>query len=718
MYPSNQDYKLALMIGADSFRTLENIEILSHPLYPTEPWFATGGLAIVFKIKYQGKLFALKCFTKESAERQERLLAISDYLKQNPNPYFVDFTYLENELWVENENGGEGYPVVLMEWVEGLTLDNYLKKVCANEDKPTLKRLYDNFGRLILWIQAQPIAHGDLKHDNILVMFDGQLKLIDYDGMYIPAFRGLKATELGSPCYQHPLRTAEYFNENLDDFSLLILQITLLAFETEPYLFFEHFNGDGLLFKDYNFKNFKNSNLKTKLWGIGNAILPLLSTLLVKNLIKKDKINFSPYLIFLENQSEDLPNVPKWLNYLLVEEKTTITDFLSEFYQFKNTELLEKNIEKWDWNGLSRNQNLPWSIDFIEKYEYKWDWGVLSRNKDLPWSIEFIEKYKSEWYWDKLSYNENLPWSIEFIEKYKEKWDWGELSHNKNLPWSIEFIEKYEEKWDWNGLSRHLNFPWSIEFIEKHQSKWDWDGLSCNENLPWSIEFIEKFKEKWFWGVLGFRKNLPWSIEFIEKFKEKWFWSALSYNKNLPWSIEFIEKYKEKWFWGGLSCNTNLPWSIEFIGKYDENWDWNFLSQNINLPWSIEFIEKYKSKWYWDKLSYNENLPWSIEFIENYKEKWDWSRLSRHLNFDWSTEFIEKYESKWDWDRLSINENLPHTDFFLDKYYIKLKWDFVLTTFLKDYIDINSLSGYVLSKFTDVNIEKYMNDWDVEPSIF
>lgn len=287
------------MIGADSFRTLEGIEAIPHPMYPNEPWFATGGLAIVFKVKYKSKPYALKCFTKEVAERQYRLSKISEYLKENPSDYFVDFTYYDNEIWVQNETGGQGYPVVLMEWVEGQTLDNYLKDKCEAEDIPALKALYDTFGHLAIWLQAQPIAHGDLKHDNIIVLPNGQLKLIDYDGIYLPAFTGLKATELGSPCYQHPLRTADYFNEDLDGFSLLILQTTLLAFETQPSLFLEYFNGDGLLFKDSDFEDFERTEIKRSLWKLPNALLPILISYLQSNCKQLVLIDLTAYLLHI-----------------------------------------------------------------------------------------------------------------------------------------------------------------------------------------------------------------------------------------------------------------------------------------------------------------------------------------------------------------------------------------------------------------------------------
>ena len=39
------------------------------------------------------------------------------------------------------------------------------------------------------------IAHGDLQHGNIIVQDDGTIRLVDYDGCYVPELAGLKSNE-------------------------------------------------------------------------------------------------------------------------------------------------------------------------------------------------------------------------------------------------------------------------------------------------------------------------------------------------------------------------------------------------------------------------------------------------------------------------------------------------------------------------------------------
>ncbi len=747
MYPSNQDYKLALMIGADSFRTLENIEILSHPLYPTEPWFATGGLAIVFKIKYQGKLFALKCFTKESAERQERLLAISDYLKQNPNPYFVDFTYLENELWVENENGGEGYPVVLMKWVEGLTLDNYLKKVCANEDKPTLKRLYDNFGRLILWIQAQPIAHGDLKHDNILVMPDGQLKLIDYDGMYIPAFRGLKATELGSPCYQHPLRTAEYFNENLDDFSLIILQITLLAFETEPYLFFDHFNGDGLLFKSESFLEVEKFNII----GKNNKHLDVLLSLWRRACYSYEvvpTINLSFYL----NIKKIILNDWGWILELIEDKKilNLIVILISGNYNFKSEDLIIKHKEKWAWNfnrptyhspkalyGLVANPNIQWSEKLIEifrneKWVITWEnkeessflrkafdtyyltdylktplikedlakkandyWDDMAKKLNWKWTIELIESLKIRINWDYISGNTEINFSKILLITFQNYFNWNILSRNKNILWSEDLIELFKDKLDWKYFSSIESNIFSKAFISKYQDYLDMEVLSQNKIIYRSEELIDYFKDRLDWKALSASEYIYWTEKLLIKFEDKFIWKDRPKINNIEWTVNIIERFKDMLDWNYFSEIVPNEIFIDLnISVYDKYWIYYILSSNKNILWTEKIINSLEKKIDWFELSKNENIQWTESLFKVYKNRWDWERLSYNKSIPFNSILIENFIHNWDWRGLSLNKKIRASEELLDLYKDLLDWDI-----LSDFKWYGQFSDEIIDKF-------------------
>lgn len=735
MLPTTQEYKISLMIGQDSFRTLEGVEVIPNPNYPDEPWYSTGGLAIVFKLKLKDKLYALKCFYTEANERQERLGLIAAYLKQNPSPYFVDFTYLENELWVETANDeGQGYPVVLMEWVEGKTLDNYLEQICTQNNTPALKNLYFQFCNLAWWLQQQPIAHGDIKHDNLIVTPDGKLKLIDYDGVFVPALRGRKANEMGSPCYQHPKRDAYFFDKNLDDFSLLVLQITLLALQHQPKFFTEHYNGDGIILKDSDYQNFAQSPIKTILWQLPEVKIPLLLSQLQGNINNLNAIDLMPLLqdvawinwLVGGQKDEELEFERKRLKEVVLKDKLNVIWRRLFFVQVTKNYPLTKNLldkykNNWFWDNISENTKIIWSVELLETFENRWNWWNLSKNSGLPWGKSLIEKYKSKWNWLQLSQNIYLPWSEGLIEEYKDYWDWRCLSGNSRLPWTLELIEKYENKWNWGDLGfsyKGENLPWTIDFIEKYKYRWKWEQLSANENLSWSLELIEKYKSKWNWEKLSSNNNLPWSIEFIDEHKDKWNWGygGLSDNLGLPWTMSLIEKYKDKWDWNSmnsLSSNRKLPWSIELIEKYKHKWGWVTLSSNKGIPWSVELLIEFEDKWSWNYLATNDALPWSENLFHRFFNKWGWGKftefgdyagtreykgLSNKEHSFWTLEIIEQSIYLLDWGILSKNNSIPWSIAFIDKYINKWSYNKPLYPLLQNILGNESWKRLILNK--------------------
>ena len=221
-YPLISEYIEAIKSAEDNFEELSYL----RPVLDDDglPIMTSGNFAVVFKMKDEtmGKLYALKCFTKEQQGREEAYHQIAEELKNVDSPYLVSLRYLEKELFVDTEQTDETeFPVLLMDWVEGKTLDKYLRENLDN--KYALEMLAYRFSQLAQWLIPQPFAHGDLKPDNILVREDGALVLVDYDGMYVPTMKGQKARELGSPDFRHPLRTENDFDEHIDDFPLIVL---------------------------------------------------------------------------------------------------------------------------------------------------------------------------------------------------------------------------------------------------------------------------------------------------------------------------------------------------------------------------------------------------------------------------------------------------------------------------------------------------------------
>ncbi|WP_205421768.1 hypothetical protein [Aeromonas hydrophila] len=120
------------------------------------------------------------------------------------------------------------YPIVKMAWAQGQTLAEFLENEYRNPQ--SLQRLRQALANLADFLEKNQISHGDIQPENIMVSAGGStIQLIDYDGMYVEALQSSKATELGQVNFQHPKRTANDFNEKLDRFSFLTLDVALQA---------------------------------------------------------------------------------------------------------------------------------------------------------------------------------------------------------------------------------------------------------------------------------------------------------------------------------------------------------------------------------------------------------------------------------------------------------------------------------------------------------
>ena len=245
----------------------------------------------------------MKCFTKDQEHRTESYRLIAEELKQVDSEYLTSLQYLENELFVDSgQTSQTEFPVVLMDWVEGKTLDKYLREHL--DDEYELEMLAYSFSQLAQWIISQPFAHGDLKPDNILVREDGTLVLVDYDGMYVPAMQGQKARELGSPDFRHPLRTENDFDEHIDDFPLVSILLSLKAIAVKPSLLGQYGASDRLLFSENDYRNIGQCSAFQTLLQLKDAELEALADLLSVVLIKKYLSSSSRQLLVIKKPKE------------------------------------------------------------------------------------------------------------------------------------------------------------------------------------------------------------------------------------------------------------------------------------------------------------------------------------------------------------------------------------------------------------------------------
>ena len=251
-YPLISEYVRAIQDASS------NLDKLAH-LVPVlddhgEPYRSSGAFAVVFKMKDEqtGKCYALKCFTEEQEGRAEAYRQIADELEFVDSSYITSVKYLNKEIFVDSSCEEDEFPVLLMDWIDGETMETYIAE--NYQDNYTMAMLCYRFCKMAAWLRSQPFAHGDIKPDNIMVRPDGNLTLVDYDGMFVPAMKGQKSPTIGTKDFSHPLRTVDDFNETIDDFALASIALSLKAISMNSTLLDTYGASDRLLFSESDYR--------------------------------------------------------------------------------------------------------------------------------------------------------------------------------------------------------------------------------------------------------------------------------------------------------------------------------------------------------------------------------------------------------------------------------------------------------------------------------
>ena len=262
----------------------------------------SGGFSGVFPIEVLSNTYALRCWTRDIGDAETRYEEISDYLKQYRLPYFVDFAYVPEGILVN----GIKYPVTRMEWAEGNTLCDFIEHNL--QDARCLKTAAVEFQKMVAALHAHQISHGDLQDGNILLKRSGtdvEIKLIDYDSVFVPALRGQPDTIVGVPAYQHPQRIASGGSENekVDYFSELVIYLSLLSLAEKPDLWsqFGAPTEKRLLFIAEDFKNPDQSDVFRELANLSPDVKQLASKL--KEFCKRSVDQLEPLEAVLPSSS-------------------------------------------------------------------------------------------------------------------------------------------------------------------------------------------------------------------------------------------------------------------------------------------------------------------------------------------------------------------------------------------------------------------------------
>ena len=352
-YPLISEYVRAIQDASS------NLDKLAH-LVPVqddhgEPYRSSGAFAVVFKMKDEqtGKCYALKCFTEEQEGRAEAYRQIADELNMVDSPYITSVKYMEKELFVDSQCEEDEFPVLLMDWVEGETMEAYIAANYHNQS--VMSMLCYRFGEMAAWLRTQSFAHGDIKPDNIIVRPDGSLSLVDYDGMFVSSMKGCKSPTVGTKDFSHPLRTMDDFDETIDDFSLASIALSLKAISMNSTLLDTYGASDRLLFSENDYRNPSNSK-----------VISALQELLC------DKDFCTLYSLFMLALARKELSACSFR--LFIGEKPNITPVMNEDLSTKRTkeELKEAFVDEW---GVKYSKDgrklLDVSLNFRRVYSVK-----------------------------------------------------------------------------------------------------------------------------------------------------------------------------------------------------------------------------------------------------------------------------------------------------------------------------------------------------------
>jgi serine/threonine protein kinase len=221
---------------------VEKITIATSSCEYERPWSINGGFATVYKFRTQdGRHKALRCFrVSMRPEIKDRYAQFSGYFGALAPDITAGFHYYDDGISIDEVIGGvkkrRSHPVILMDWIDGVTLLEKVDTLCQHRDQGGLAHLCEQWLILLDTMRNAHIAHGDLSGENVMIRNDGRLVLVDYDSIYIPPFQGLPPLVSGQPNYQHPDMHQRAFDEHMDDFSGCVIFIALRSLQVRPEL--------------------------------------------------------------------------------------------------------------------------------------------------------------------------------------------------------------------------------------------------------------------------------------------------------------------------------------------------------------------------------------------------------------------------------------------------------------------------------------------------
>lgn len=235
-----------------------------------QPKARSGNFATVYRgYRPDNGEFAIRVFNRRQDQRIEHYRTISEYLEGRSVSSIVPFEY--DERGIRSAGDGKMYPLLIMQWVPGITLFEWVRDRSREHYKEALLIAADVWLHLVRELAEHQIVHGDLQHGNVMVSPEGHFKLVDYDCMCVPSLIGRRNLEIGMVPYQHPGRHGDtVMFPGMDNFSALVIYVALRALAAVPQLwktYIDEPEHDKILFRASDFENPQASPLYRDLMG-------------------------------------------------------------------------------------------------------------------------------------------------------------------------------------------------------------------------------------------------------------------------------------------------------------------------------------------------------------------------------------------------------------------------------------------------------------------
>jgi hypothetical protein len=276
-YPTIGEYnQLIQKKGGNAFRSLYGINLIPSRTTPIKVYlFGSGAFAAVFKGSLHGTNYAIRCFLTAEDETINRYKVVCDYLNDITASWKTQCEFIENEISVN----GNSYPILKMEWMNGLLINQFVTDNLSENN--VLSELQLQLVSVSEDLERNRIGHGDIQCGNIIILGTSanfQIKLIDYDGMYVPDLVYKKAIEKGRSEFQHPKRSLNNFSPEMDRFSFWVMITALEALKLDKTLWREVMQGgfntlDNFLFTIQDFLNPSQSGLFNRLYKLNSSSL-------------------------------------------------------------------------------------------------------------------------------------------------------------------------------------------------------------------------------------------------------------------------------------------------------------------------------------------------------------------------------------------------------------------------------------------------------------